>query len=221
MRKEYLEALETLKNMLIGNGANDNINDYVDNLILPIKQALQRLEQIDNPNPSEVLEDSDKTEDNIVERNVDCLLHNIENGHFIKCDKCDVNWHKGCMCCIEHLKNSEEINTIKQALIQAEKDKKYIDKLLDESIKDKETIMNLRNENDKLKITKSKKELAWEIAREYKVDLWLVSQCDYENYLRIRKEATVENEMIASDSSDNVEDIIPRDMFELLKECLK
>lgn len=34
------EALETLKDMLIGNGINDNINDYVDNLILPIKQAL-------------------------------------------------------------------------------------------------------------------------------------------------------------------------------------
>lgn len=35
-----LEALKTLKDMLIGNGVNDNINDYVDNLILPIKQAL-------------------------------------------------------------------------------------------------------------------------------------------------------------------------------------
>lgn len=34
------KALKTLKDMLIGNGVNDNINDYVDNLILPIKQAL-------------------------------------------------------------------------------------------------------------------------------------------------------------------------------------
>ena len=42
MTKE-LQALETLKDMLIGNGINDSINDYVDNLILPIKQALQRL----------------------------------------------------------------------------------------------------------------------------------------------------------------------------------
>lgn len=39
------EALETLKDMLIGNGVNDNINDYVDNLILPIKQALLKAEQ--------------------------------------------------------------------------------------------------------------------------------------------------------------------------------
>lgn len=75
----------------------------------------------------EALECSDKTEDNIVERNVDCLLHNIENGHFIKCDVCDVNWHKGCMCCIEHLKNSEEINTIKQALIKSQKQEELLD----------------------------------------------------------------------------------------------
>ena len=40
MSKDYLEALENLKDMLIGNGVNDNINEYVDNLILPIKQAL-------------------------------------------------------------------------------------------------------------------------------------------------------------------------------------
>ena len=39
MTKE-LEALETLKDMLIGNGCNNSINDYVDNLILPIKQTL-------------------------------------------------------------------------------------------------------------------------------------------------------------------------------------
>lgn len=39
------EALETLKDMLIGNGVNDNINDYVDNLILPIKQALIQAEK--------------------------------------------------------------------------------------------------------------------------------------------------------------------------------
>jgi len=42
--QDYNEALETLKDMLIGNGVNDNINDYVDNLILPIKQALNEKE---------------------------------------------------------------------------------------------------------------------------------------------------------------------------------
>ena len=41
------KVLETLKDMLIGNGINDSINDYVDNLILPIKQALQRLNKYD------------------------------------------------------------------------------------------------------------------------------------------------------------------------------
>ena len=63
MSKEYLEALETLKDMLIGNGVNDNINDYVDNLILPIKQALNRLESIDNAKPSEALECLEKIDD--------------------------------------------------------------------------------------------------------------------------------------------------------------
>lgn len=56
--------------------------------------------------------------------------------------------------------------------------------------------------------TKFKKELAWEIAREYKVDIWLLSQCDYENYIRIRKEAMVENELI------------PKDKYEFLKEMI-
>ena len=44
MSKE-LEALENLKDMLIGNGINDNINEYVDNLILPIKQALLKAQE--------------------------------------------------------------------------------------------------------------------------------------------------------------------------------
>lgn len=39
------EALETLKDALIGNGINDTINDYVDNLILPIKQALLKAQE--------------------------------------------------------------------------------------------------------------------------------------------------------------------------------
>lgn len=83
---------------------------------------------------AEKIVQKDKTEDNIVERNVDCLLHNIENGHFIKCDVCDVNWHKGCMCCIEHLKNSEEINTIKQALLKSQEQEKE-NEILKEIIK--------------------------------------------------------------------------------------
>lgn len=57
MSKE-LKVLENLKNMLIGNGVNDNINEYIDNLILPIKKSLQRLEAIDNANPSEALEET-------------------------------------------------------------------------------------------------------------------------------------------------------------------
>ena len=62
---DYLEALETLKDMLIGNGCNSSINDYVDNLILPIKQALQRLKEIDQSSPSEALKCLKLIEDTI------------------------------------------------------------------------------------------------------------------------------------------------------------
>ena len=54
-----------------------------------------------------------------------------------------------------------------------------------------------------------KKELtALEIILEYKVDIWLLSECDYENYIRIRKEAMIENELI------------PKDKYEFLKEMI-
>jgi len=40
------ETLETQKDMLIGNGCNNTINDYVDNLILPIKQSLLKAQEM-------------------------------------------------------------------------------------------------------------------------------------------------------------------------------
>lgn len=45
-----LENLETLKDMLIGNGCNNFINDYVNNLILPIKQALLKAQELKSEN---------------------------------------------------------------------------------------------------------------------------------------------------------------------------
>ena len=62
---------------------------------------------------------------------------------------------------------------------------------------------------------------AWEIVKEYKVDLWLLSECDYEEYLRIRKEAQIENEVIPSDCSCLTEGVLPEEYFNFLKEMMK
>ena len=108
MTKE-LENLNTLKDMLIGNGVNDTINDYVDKLIEPIKQ---RLEAIDNAKPSEALKclESMKDTDIYINRNVEPLFE------FYK----------------------EELNTIKQALIQAQEQEKVLS-----IIKEKEVDIHL------------------------------------------------------------------------------
>ena len=82
-----------------------NISDDIDRCITIIKQALiQKSNDIENKNePSNIAEAKG-------------LLHNIVNGHFVKCEVCDVNWHKGCMCCIKHLRDSEEIKGVEQVL---------------------------------------------------------------------------------------------------------
>ena len=88
---------------------------------LTIKQSLQRLEAIDNKQ----LKDKDYcsiTNDEVVP-----ILHNIETGNFIKCDICDTKWHEGCMCCRKHLKNSEEFEIIKQALLKAQEQEKVLE----------------------------------------------------------------------------------------------
>ena len=44
------EALETLKDMLIGNGINDSINDYVANLILTVRASLLKAQELEVEN---------------------------------------------------------------------------------------------------------------------------------------------------------------------------
>lgn len=48
--KASSEALETLKDMLIGNGINDYINDYVANLILTIRATLLKAQELEVEN---------------------------------------------------------------------------------------------------------------------------------------------------------------------------
>lgn len=56
-----------------------------------------------------------------------------------------------------------------------------------------------------------------EIIDEYQVDVWLLKQCDYENYIRIRKEAEVSIGQIVNENGILSEDEIPQEEFEFIK----
>ena len=55
------------------------------------------------------------------------------------------------------------------------------------------------------------------IIKEYQVDIWLLKQCDYENYIRIRKEAMVSVRKIVNEKGLILEDEITPDEFDTLK----
>lgn len=59
-----------------------------------------------------------------------------------------------------------------------------------------------------------------EIINEYQVDIWLLKQCDYENYIRIRKEAMISIRQITNDNGEIIEDEIPQEEFDTLKRYL-
>jgi hypothetical protein len=80
-------------------------------------------------------------------------------------------------------------------------------------LKDRDKVLNALT-------TKSKKEQAFDIIKEYQVDTWLLNQCDYENYIRIRKEARVSIGQIINEDGESVEEEISEEEFNLLKEVL-
>jgi len=112
MSKEYLEAYfkidHTLclnsQNIKFGMDADEHIDcqniDEVVNCLETIKEALQRLESIDNANPSEALK---------------CLEEIRER--FSDDSKGNNSWG---------FKISQELNTIKQALLKAQEPKQYL-----------------------------------------------------------------------------------------------
>ena len=55
------------------------------------------------------------------------------------------------------------------------------------------------------------------IIKEYQVDMWLLNQCDYENYIRIRKEAMVSIGEVVNENGEVFEDEIPQEEFEFVK----
>ena len=56
-----------------------------------------------------------------------------------------------------------------------------------------------------------------EIIKEYQVDVWLLKQCDYENYIRIRKESMVSVGQIVNENGIILEDEITEEYFDLVK----
>ena len=59
------------------------------------------------------------------------------------------------------------------------------------------------------------------LLKEYEVDIWLLKQCDYENYIRIRKECHIEVEKIKNEDGLIVDFVIPAEDFYYLKEVLE
>ena len=59
------------------------------------------------------------------------------------------------------------------------------------------------------KLKAQEKEKVLELIKEYEIDVWLLKQCDYENYIRIRKEAMVSVGQITEE------------LFNFLKESLE
>ena len=96
MSKEYLEALKTIK---IKCHPNSNPSPLVDSALDTIEEALQRLESIDNANPSEALECLEE------------IIHEFNEPHYELSGEYS---YKN-----ELLRRCEnEVNTIKQALQQ-------------------------------------------------------------------------------------------------------
>ena len=162
MSKE-LEALKQVKNFLGYNYCSVDLP----NELRTIEQALERLEAIDNANPSEALEELE-------------MLHD-------------------CSTAMQELPSS---NWIEYAETEAELDLKLHFAYLDI----KQSL-----------IKSQEQEKVLEIIKEYQVDIWLLKQCDYENYIRIRKEAMVSIGQIVNEDGIILENEITQEEFDLLK----
>ena len=141
-----------------------------------IDEVLQRLEAIDNTNPSEALDKLDEIIDYYNEPQYDVCESSYPN-------EFKEMWEK-------------EINTIKQALIQAEIDKKQLELYIQENTK---LFSNLVN--------KSKKELAWDIAVKKNVDIAL-----------LKREKSVDSYNFVASLSPMKRDELTEEEFNLLKE---
>lgn len=159
MSKEYLDAFKRIKNFLGFNYCNTDLPNEIES----VEQALKRLELID----------SAKINRDITTNYVSFHQDNVnpsEALEYLK-DELYIEGTKG--------KLFEAYETIKQALIRLNGfDKEYeefkglpFEEIL-KFYKDKLVIDSIINEYEKLKSTKSKKELAWEICIKKHISIW-------------------------------------------------
>lgn len=109
MSKEYLEAFKKIAEIYGNTGSLEGTYKY----FLTIKRALARLDAIDNANPSEALECLERIDNTL------CLNNNKGKLEF----GVDTEEHTDCDSAISMV---EDLETIKQALIKAQKPKQYL-----------------------------------------------------------------------------------------------
>ena len=106
MSKEYLDAFKNLKKELY---YSPNQIPDVDKWHEIIENALNRLEAIDNSNPSEALEELNR-----IDCNITYLLSD-----------CDIN--EEVRMCLNSLRDNKSYEIIKQALLKAQKEHKALE----------------------------------------------------------------------------------------------
>ena len=167
MSKEYIEALKVIKNIKLshveteededfdGNWVYDTIEvndgligDKYSKQIKILKQALQRLEAIDNANPSEALKE----------------LNYIGNNCYEEAENAEED-------CILYAKNYIGFDTIKQALLKAQENENRIDIEVESKKKIIQHNFALHKENAKLK-------RVLEIISEKQVDIEYLNKCN-------------------------------------------
>ena len=99
---------------------------------------------------------------------------------------------------IDNAKPSEALNGLE-----------YICKILNEKRIDIKWLFKGDYDTIKQALLKAQEqEKVLNIIKEYQVDIWLLKQCDYENYIRIRKEALVSVGQVVNENGNILEDEI-------------
>lgn len=200
MSKEYLEALEKELNLMQQQKDNllhkqsraktdnetkywqfriEKFNEKINNFT-NIKQALQRLEQIDNSKTSEALECLEK------------IIHNYDEEHY------DEESIEEKIYIENHFKDffEKELNTIKQSLIKAQEQEKEIDRLENQCL-------DILADNIKLKTKLQEQEKALKIIVEKDIDFGLLKRSEnWLDYYTRFKHRTGKNTEITEEEFD-------------------
>lgn len=227
MSKEYLEAFGniTLHTEYDNDGSYDCLN-FEDDCKL-VDEALERLEQIDNADPSEAIKHMEFICKILKEKGIDVKWvfkedYNTINKALLKAQTQEKE--KLFFKNIHNTKVKTPLVSIFEGLSQDERHKftehlYYHWEEMKEALEDKNE--ELIKENTELKAKAQKEHKALEIIKEYQVDVWLLKQCDYENYIRIRKEAMVSVGQIVNENGAILEDEIPEEYFDLVKRWIE